>query len=96
MLPSYVPNSRIYFFEWDAGFEEDAVDDILLGHADNMLADIHAMRNPTKDSDSDVMVRTVFPELDKFSLCSYEVQPRNQRPIVFVVSCFGGLVLMKV
>lgn len=66
MLPSYVPNSRIYFFEWDAGFEEDAVDDILLGHADNMLADIHAMRNPTKDSDSDVS----FPNLTSF-LCAH-------------------------
>ena len=46
MLPSYIPNSRIFFFEWNSGFEDNAPNDILLGPADTLLRDLHAARNP--------------------------------------------------
>jgi hypothetical protein len=66
MLPSAVPEARIYTYDWDSNCAQDASVNTLLGHADNLLA-----------------------------LVAGEQAPRD-RPIIFVASCFGGLVLAEV
>ncbi|RYP16975.1 hypothetical protein DL765_004817 [Monosporascus sp. GIB2] len=65
MLPAAVPEARIFTYDWDANYFENAPVQTLLGHADNLLALIAAEHGPLP------------------------------RPIIFVASCFGGLVLAE-
>ncbi|RYP57001.1 hypothetical protein DL770_010782 [Monosporascus sp. CRB-9-2] len=65
MLPAVVPEARIFTYDWDANYFENAPVQTLLGHADNLLALIAAEQGPLP------------------------------RPIIFVASCFGGLVLAE-
>ncbi|RYO95238.1 hypothetical protein DL764_007723 [Monosporascus ibericus] len=65
MLPAVVPEARIFTYDWDANYFENAPVQTLLGHADNLLALIATEQGPLP------------------------------RPIIFVASCFGGLVLAE-
>ncbi|RYP20805.1 hypothetical protein DL767_009390 [Monosporascus sp. MG133] len=65
MLPAVVPEARIFTYDWDANYFENAPVQTLLGHADNLLALIAAEHGPLP------------------------------RPVIFVASCFGGLVLAE-
>ncbi|PVH68034.1 hypothetical protein DL98DRAFT_475129 [Cadophora sp. DSE1049] len=67
MLPSVIPNARIFTYDWNANFDRNPATDILLGHADGLLDRLHIRRS--KD--------------------------RSDRPIIFIASCFGGLLLVK-
>ncbi|KAK3935926.1 putative kinesin light chain [Diplogelasinospora grovesii] len=66
MLPEAVPEARIFTYDWDANFFENAPVQTLLGHADNLLALVLA-----------------------------ESRGSEIRPIIFIASCFGGLVLAQ-
>jgi hypothetical protein len=68
MLPSIVPEARIYTYDWNAKVFDNAPVQTMLGHADNLLGLIAAERTPMD----------------------------TKRPIIFVASCFGGLVLAEV
>ncbi|KAH8748415.1 hypothetical protein F5883DRAFT_239074 [Diaporthe sp. PMI_573] len=68
MLPAIIPNARIFTYDWNANFHQDASAQGLLGHADDLLETLHIRRS--KDDSIN-------------------------RPIVFVASCFGGLLLCK-
>ncbi|KEY75046.1 hypothetical protein S7711_09653 [Stachybotrys chartarum IBT 7711] len=67
MLPSVMPNARIFTYDWNANIDRDAADEGLFGHANGLLEDLHILRSD-----------------------------RSYRPIIFVASCFGGLLLIKV
>ncbi|KAI1086290.1 hypothetical protein F5B19DRAFT_169948 [Rostrohypoxylon terebratum] len=65
MLPSAVPNARIYTYDWNAKAFSHAPVRTLLSHADNLLALVAGKHGP------------------------------ERRPIIFVASCFGGLILAE-
>ncbi|ORY58756.1 P-loop containing nucleoside triphosphate hydrolase protein [Pseudomassariella vexata] len=65
MLPAAVPEARIFTYDWNANYFEDAPVQTLLGHADNLLALVAGDQG------------SVF------------------RPLIFIASCFGGLVLAE-
>ncbi|KAJ8128592.1 hypothetical protein O1611_g5042 [Lasiodiplodia mahajangana] len=65
MLPSKVPNSRIFTYDWDASLGPDMAIDSMLGHADLLLAILDIKTEPAK------------------------------RPIIWVASGFGGLLVAK-
>ncbi|KAK4116036.1 hypothetical protein N656DRAFT_786535 [Canariomyces notabilis] len=65
MLPAALPEARIYTYDWNANYFEDAPVQTLLGHADTLLG-----------------------------LVSEGLGPQ-MRPIIFIASCFGGLVLAE-
>jgi hypothetical protein len=67
MLPAAIPEARIFTYDWDANYFEDAPVQTLLGHADTLL-----------------------------DLIIAENQGIQTRPIIFVASCFGGLILAEV
>ena len=66
MLPAAVPDARIYTYDWNANYFEDAPVQTLLGHADNLLVFANENRSSSK-----------------------------RRPIIFIASCFGGLILAE-
>ncbi|PQE09102.1 nacht nucleoside triphosphatase protein [Rutstroemia sp. NJR-2017a BVV2] len=68
MLPSILPNARIFTYDWNAGTEKHAATDTLFGHADALLYKLHIKRHRYGSAD---------------------------RPIIWVASCFGGLLLAK-
>ncbi|PHH91521.1 hypothetical protein CDD83_124 [Cordyceps sp. RAO-2017] len=37
MLPSVIPNARIFTYDWNANIDNDAAADFLFGHADALL-----------------------------------------------------------
>ncbi|RKK79586.1 hypothetical protein BFJ71_g16170 [Fusarium oxysporum] len=65
MLPATVPEARIFTYDWNANYFQDAPVQTLLSHADTLLAHIAETRDV------------------------------NSRPIIFIASCFGGLVLIE-
>ncbi|EXL45100.1 hypothetical protein FOCG_13863 [Fusarium oxysporum f. sp. radicis-lycopersici 26381] len=65
MLPATVPEARIFTYDWNANYFQDAPVQTLLGHADTLLAHIAETRDV------------------------------KSRPIIFIASCFGGLVLIE-
>ncbi|KAH8894691.1 hypothetical protein GQ53DRAFT_821051 [Thozetella sp. PMI_491] len=69
MLPAAVPEARIFTYDWNANYFQDATVQTLLGRADTLLALLAAER-------------------------AAERGPK-MRPIIFVASCFGGLVLAE-
>jgi hypothetical protein len=66
MLPAAIPEARIFTYDWNANYFENAPVQMLLGHADNLLAHVIGEQGSTS------------------------------RPIIFIASCFGGLVLAEV
>lgn len=66
MLPAAIPEARIFTYDWNANYFEDAPVQTLLGHADTLLGHIR------------------------------EYTGSEIRPIIFVASCFGGLVVAEV
>ncbi|KAM3088293.1 hypothetical protein ACMFMG_002347 [Clarireedia jacksonii] len=68
MLPSHLPNARIFTYDWNAGTEKNAATDTLFGHADALLRRLHIKRDGYGTTD---------------------------RPIIWIASCFGGLLLAK-
>ncbi|RMZ85744.1 hypothetical protein DV737_g411, partial [Chaetothyriales sp. CBS 132003] len=65
MLPAMVSNARIFTYDWDANYFNDAPVETLLGHGDTLLR---------------LVARRTGPAL---------------RPLIFVASCFGGLILAQ-
>ncbi|KAJ2978093.1 hypothetical protein NUW58_g7604 [Xylaria curta] len=65
MLPAAIPKARIFTYDWNANYFENAPVQTLLGHASNLLAHVMGERGSTT------------------------------RPIIFIASCFGGLVLAE-
>ncbi|VBB80786.1 Putative protein of unknown function [Podospora comata] len=65
MLPAALPKARIYTYDWNANYFENAPVQTLLGHADTLLGLIAEGRGS------------------------------QTRPIIFVASCFGGLILAE-
>ncbi|EXA53652.1 hypothetical protein FOVG_01387 [Fusarium oxysporum f. sp. pisi HDV247] len=65
MLPATVPEARIFTYDWNANYFQDAPVQTLLSHADTLLAHIAETRDV------------------------------KSRPIIFIASCFGGLVLIE-
>ncbi|KAI1159455.1 hypothetical protein F5B18DRAFT_636937 [Nemania serpens] len=65
MLPAVVPEARIFTYDWNANYFENAPVQTLLSHAENLLA--HVVGE----------------------------QGSISRPIIFIASCFGGLVLAE-
>ncbi|RYP11798.1 hypothetical protein DL767_010723 [Monosporascus sp. MG133] len=49
MLPAAVPEARIFTYDWDANYFENAPVQTLLGHADNFLALIATEQGPYLD-----------------------------------------------
>lgn len=45
MLPSVIPNARIFTYDWNANFDYNPSADILLGHADALLDRLHIHRS---------------------------------------------------
>jgi hypothetical protein len=45
MLPSKIPNSRIFTYDWNANYDKDAATEGLLGHADSFLRKVHMQRS---------------------------------------------------
>lgn len=45
MLPSVIPNARIFTYNWDMSPGRGAATDILLGHADTLLHRLHIKRD---------------------------------------------------
>lgn len=68
MLPTAIPEARIYTYDWNARVFDHAPVQTLLGHADNLLGQVAAERGQSSEA------------------C----------PLIFVASCFGGLVLAEV
>lgn len=66
MLLAALPESRIFAYDWNANYFEDAPVQTLLGHADTLLGLVAESRGS------------------------------RTRPIIFVASCFGGLILAEV
>jgi hypothetical protein len=66
MLPAAIPEARIFTYDWDANYFEEAPVQTLLGHADVLLALVA------------------------------ESRVSKRRPIIFIASCFGGIVLAEV
>ncbi|KAK0741212.1 P-loop containing nucleoside triphosphate hydrolase protein [Schizothecium vesticola] len=66
MLPAALPEARIFTYDWNANYFEDAPVQTLLGHADTLLRLIVA-----------------------------EGRGSQTRPIIFIASCFGGLLLAE-
>ena len=66
MLPAHIPEARIFTYDWNANYFEDAPVQTLFGHADVLLALVT------------------------------ENQVSKKRPIIFIASCFGGIVLAEV
>ncbi|KAK8092124.1 uncharacterized protein PG998_015137 [Apiospora kogelbergensis] len=67
MLPTAIPEARIYTYDWNARVFDHAPVQTLLGHADNLLGQVAAERGQSSEA----------------------------RPLIFVASCFGGLVLAE-
>ncbi|XP_044720024.1 ankyrin repeats (3 copies) domain-containing protein [Hirsutella rhossiliensis] len=44
MLPSVIPNARIFTYDWNANFDDNPATDLLLGHADALLDRLHICR----------------------------------------------------
>ncbi|KAI1159510.1 P-loop containing nucleoside triphosphate hydrolase protein [Nemania serpens] len=65
MCPAVVPEARIFTYDWNANYFENAPVQTLLSHAENLLA--HVVGE----------------------------QGSISRPIIFIASCFGGLVLAE-
>ncbi|KAK3352633.1 hypothetical protein B0T25DRAFT_189556 [Lasiosphaeria hispida] len=65
MLPAALPKARIFTYNWNANYFEDAPVQTLLGHADTLLGLVA------------------------------EARGSQTRPIIFVASCFGGLILAE-
>ena len=64
MLPAAVPQARIYTYDWNANYFQDAPVQTLFGHANNLLGLLSERQ------------------------CS-------ERPLIFIASCFGGLILAE-
>lgn len=45
MLPSIIPNARIFTFDWNANLDSDAADEDLLGFADSLLDELYRLRH---------------------------------------------------
>lgn len=69
MLPAAIPEARIFTYDWDANYTDNALVGGLDVNAGRMLLLINELRD-RKD--------------------------HQKRPIVFVASCFGGLILAEV
>ncbi|KAI1125082.1 hypothetical protein F5Y10DRAFT_268422 [Nemania abortiva] len=69
MLPSKVPNARIFTYDWNITLDQGTATNNMLGHADDLLLAMHDMRSGSNGN--------------------------ANRPIIWVASCFGGLLLAK-
>ncbi|KAI0103226.1 ankyrin repeat-containing domain protein [Nemania sp. FL0031] len=67
MLPSRIPTARNFTYDWNSKYDNNAAEEKLLGHADDLLR----------------------------SLSMERAGDGKNRPILFVASCFGGLLLAK-
>ncbi|KAK7423712.1 hypothetical protein QQX98_000902 [Neonectria punicea] len=65
MLPTAIPESRIFTYDWNSSSFRDAPVQTLRGHADTLLSHLADLRGT------------------------------RRRPIIFVASCFGGLMLAE-
>jgi hypothetical protein len=87
MLPSVVPDSRIISYSWSAYYRgEDVTKKRFISEADNLLTRLHDDRE-SKVRSNTTWCRAWFADFAK---------GRLKRPIIFVCSCFGGLLLAKV
>jgi hypothetical protein len=68
MLPAAVPHAKIFTYDWDANYFQDAPVETLLGHGETLLSLVATCRGPRG----------------------------AQRPLLFIASCFGGLILAQV
>lgn len=48
MLPAKIPNARIFTYDWNANFDQNASTQGLLGHADGLLEKLHMLRSEVK------------------------------------------------
>lgn len=44
MLPSVIPDARIFTYDWNANYDHNSSADILLGHADGLLERLYIER----------------------------------------------------
>ena len=68
MLPKFVPEARIYTYDWDANCLRDPPVQTLSGHAEKLLGIVS----------------------------EHQRRHYGRRPVIFVASCFGGLILSEV
>lgn len=66
MLPAALPEARIFTYDWNAYYFNDAPVQTLFGHADTLLG------------------------------LAAEGRGLQTRPIIFIASCLGGLILAEV
>jgi len=88
MLPKFVPNARIFTYNWHANYSRASVDLTLQDHAYSFLLDLRAARQKV----SFKIVSQVW--MNSF-LTNTQEDEAFDRPVVFIASCFGGLVVIK-
>jgi hypothetical protein len=87
MLPSAIPSARILMYNWNANYAENASQDRLSGHAHTLLDRLRLEREKT------VCRQQKLLSASWKLMCE---QKKSGCPIIFIASCFGGLLLAKV
>lgn len=87
MLAQIIPEARVFTYDYNANYHSEAPVETLLGHADTLLKLLNHERSRVK-------IHTVI--FGSLSALTTGQDQSNLRPLVFVASCFGGLVLAEV
>lgn len=89
MLPREMPNARILTYDWNANYKRGAARKRFVDHADFFLEELKANREKNVSS----------PLIQNLSLIictlTHESKGRSNHPLIFVASCYGGLLLTK-
>lgn len=76
MLPSIIPNARIFTYDWNASFDRSPATDLLLGHANALLDRLRVRRSKVKFSPSPYQHTTKYG---------------NRRGVLLLLSCSSRL-----
>lgn len=87
MLPLKIAKSRIFTYDWPAGVGRDAALASMFNHSSHLLSSLTVTRAET--------VHTCYQH-HLLKAGTNFLQGTTTRPIIFVASCFGGLLLAKV
>lgn len=90
MLPAKMPKSRILTYDWNANYDRSASVKNFLGHADSLLDALYINRHDT------VSQPRQHPCRNEVTSNQSPSQERLRIPLIFVASCFGGLLVAQV
>ncbi|CAH0057089.1 unnamed protein product [Clonostachys solani] len=60
MLPAAIPNSRIFTYEWNSGFDQNAAMKNMAEHADELLRQLYKLRTATESTGPDGETRPII------------------------------------